>query len=140
MKHDSRDSPGATACERVLARDEADLRPVASTLCKWGVVHKKLIPLLKASRDDKELVLTLIKIFFMMTKPASPALIKRANTEADPETSEGEQRACQEQQRLAREQVLSPTGPTSPCPIPSNPIIPPSRPVSGRLLCTLHAP
>ena len=40
----------------------------------WHVVEQKLIPLLVDCQDDVELVVTLTKIFVMLTMPIAPAV------------------------------------------------------------------
>ena len=54
--------------QKALTRDDADNRQIANTLCTWNIVQKKLVPLLKSSKDDSTLVATTLKIFFMLTK------------------------------------------------------------------------
>ena len=53
-------------------------------LGKLKVVESKLIPLLIECRDDLELVVTLIKLFVMLTMPLSPMVKKWARLEVDP--------------------------------------------------------
>ena len=59
--------------QRAMRRDDAASRPVRRQLGRLKVVEQKLLPLLRASRDDAPLVRTLLKIFVMLTDPLAPA-------------------------------------------------------------------
>lgn len=71
-----------------LARDDSDRRHVSNFIGTWNVLPKKLVPLMKASKDDKPLILTMLKIFFMLTKPISRTASKDACQLVDPKAGE----------------------------------------------------
>lgn len=52
---------------RVLSKDDIESRPVHELLCSWNVLPKYFIPLLKMSKDDDDLILTMLKIFSLLT-------------------------------------------------------------------------
>lgn len=53
--------------QRVLARDDLDIRHVHNVLGSLKVLPKYLIPLMKLSKDDDELTLSMLKIFALLT-------------------------------------------------------------------------
>ena len=57
--------------QRALRRDDDTYRPISLLLGNWKVVQQKLLPLVKASRYDNPMVLTIIKILVILTKPLS---------------------------------------------------------------------
>ena len=69
--------------QRALRRDDEATRSVAIRLGNWRVVETKLLPLLLECRDDMELVVTLAKIFVMLTMPLGPAARKWARFQVD---------------------------------------------------------
>lgn len=64
--------------QRALRRDDEATRAVSIRLGSWRVVETKLLPLLLECRDDMELVVTLAKIFVMLTMPLGPTARKWA--------------------------------------------------------------
>lgn len=70
--------------QRALRRDDDATRDIACKLGAWKVVETKLVPLLLECRDDLELVVTLTKIFVMLTMPLSPYVKKWAAAHANP--------------------------------------------------------
>ncbi len=70
--------------QRALRRDDDATREIACKLGTWKVVETKLVPLLLECRDDLELVVTLTKIFVMLTMPLSPYVKKWAQAHANP--------------------------------------------------------
>lgn len=57
--------------QRALRRDDDSHRPISLLLGGWRVVQQKLLPLILACRYDPPLVLTIVKILVILTKPVS---------------------------------------------------------------------
>lgn len=55
--------------QRALRRDEDLYRPISLLLGKWNIVQKKLLPLVLTCRYDTPMVLTIVKILVILTKP-----------------------------------------------------------------------
>jgi len=55
--------------QRALRRDEDLYRPISLLLGSWNVVPKKLLPLVLTCRYDTPMVLTIVKILVILTKP-----------------------------------------------------------------------
>jgi timeless len=55
--------------QRALRRDEDLYRPISLLLGKWNVVPQKLLPLVLTCRYDTPMVLTIVKILVILTKP-----------------------------------------------------------------------
>ena len=55
--------------QRALRRDDDLYRPISLLLCKWNVVPQKLLPLVLTCRYDTPMVLTIVKILVILTKP-----------------------------------------------------------------------
>lgn len=63
--------------QRALRRDDDTFRPISLLLAKWKVVQQKLLPLVMTCRYDTSMVLTIVKILVILTKPLGEAA-KRA--------------------------------------------------------------
>jgi timeless len=63
--------------QRALRRDDDTFRPISLLLGKWKVVQQKLLPLVMTCRYDTPMVLTIVKILVILTKPLGEAA-KRA--------------------------------------------------------------
>ena len=57
--------------QRALRRDDDTYRNISLLLSSWKVVQQKLLPLVLACRYDTPLVLTIVKILVILTKPIS---------------------------------------------------------------------
>jgi timeless len=57
--------------QRALRRDDDLYRPISLLLGKWKVVQHKLLPLTVSCRYDTPMVLTIVKILVILTKPLS---------------------------------------------------------------------
>lgn len=57
--------------QRALRRDEDLYRPISLLIGKWKVVEQKLLPLVMTCRYDTPMVLTIVKILVILTKPLS---------------------------------------------------------------------
>lgn len=57
--------------QRALRRDEDLYRPISLKLGKWNIVEQKLLPLVVTCRYDTPIVLTVLKILVILTKPLS---------------------------------------------------------------------
>lgn len=65
--------------QRALRRDDDNYRPISLLIGKWKVVQQKLLPLVMSCRYDTPIVLTIVKILVILTKPLSETA-KRAGT------------------------------------------------------------
>jgi len=57
--------------QRALRRDDDMFRPISLLLGKWKVVQQKLLPLIMTCRYDSSMILTIVKILVILTKPIS---------------------------------------------------------------------
>jgi timeless len=57
--------------QRALRRDDDSYRSISLLLSGWKVVQQKLLPLVLECRYDTPLVLTIVKILVILTKPIS---------------------------------------------------------------------
>jgi hypothetical protein len=57
--------------QRALRRDDDTYRPISLLIGKWKVVRQKLLPLVMTCRYDTPMVLTIVKILVILTKPLS---------------------------------------------------------------------
>lgn len=57
--------------QRALRRDDDAYRPISLFLGNLKVVQQKLLPLVLASKYDNRVVLTIVKILVILTKPLS---------------------------------------------------------------------
>lgn len=57
--------------QRALRRDEDAFRPISLLLGQWKIVEQKLLPLVLSCRYNTPLVLTIVKILVILTKPLS---------------------------------------------------------------------
>jgi timeless len=55
--------------QRALRRDNDGYRPIGLLLGQWKVVKTKLLPLVMSCRYDRGVVLTVLKILVILTKP-----------------------------------------------------------------------
>jgi timeless len=55
--------------QRALRRDDDQFRPISLLIGKWNVVQQKLLPLVMTCRYDTAIVLTVVKILVILTKP-----------------------------------------------------------------------
>jgi timeless len=55
--------------QRALRRDNDGYRPIGLLLGQWNVVKTKLLPLVMSCRYDRGVVLTVLKILVILTKP-----------------------------------------------------------------------
>ena len=62
--------------QRALRRDEDLYRPISLLLGKWKIVEQKLLPLMMTCRYDTPIVLTVLKILVILTKPLSENTIR----------------------------------------------------------------
>mmetsp|Transcript_15769 Transcript_15769/g.23211 ORF Transcript_15769/g.23211 Transcript_15769/m.23211 type:complete len:995 (-) Transcript_15769:952-3936(-) len=59
--------------QRALRRDDDMFRPISLLLGKWKVAQQKLLPLVMTCRYDSSMILTIVKILVILTKPVSEA-------------------------------------------------------------------
>jgi timeless len=57
--------------QRALRRDEDAFRPISLLLGQWKIVEQKLLPLVLSCRYNTPLILTIVKILVILTKPIS---------------------------------------------------------------------
>jgi len=72
--------------QRALRRDEDAYRPISLLLGQWKVVEQKLLPLVVSCRYDTALVITLLKILVILTKPISETAKKASKMVIDVKT------------------------------------------------------
>eukprot|EP00536_Pseudo-nitzschia_multiseries_P016881 jgi/Psemu1/247811/estExt_Genewise1.C_12740002 len=77
--------------QRALRRDEDLYRPISLLLGKWKIVEQKLLPLVVTCRYDTPIVLTVLKILVILTKPlaentqrAGQMVIDTSSPKSDP--------------------------------------------------------
>lgn len=77
--------------QRALRRDEDSYRPISILLGKWKIVEQKLLPLVVTCQYDTPIVLTVLKILVILTKPlaestqrAGQMIIDTASSKSDP--------------------------------------------------------
>jgi len=76
--------------QRALRRDDDHFRPISLLMGKWKLVEQKLLPLVLTSRYDSMIVLTVVKILVILTKPLAEStktagkLIIDTSNKADP--------------------------------------------------------
>jgi len=77
--------------QRALRRDGDIYRPISLKLASWKIVEKKLLPLIIYCRYDSAIVLTILKILVILTKPMNSRTklhIERVNMVEDAVLSE----------------------------------------------------
>ena len=57
--------------QRALRRDNEAFRPISLLFGQWKIVEQKLLPLVTSCRYNTPLVLTIVKILVILTKPIS---------------------------------------------------------------------
>jgi Timeless protein len=63
--------------QRALRRDDDTFRPISLLLGQWNVVVQKLLPLVHSScRYDTPMLLTIVKILVILTKPLSENTVR----------------------------------------------------------------
>ena len=62
--------------QRALRRDDDAKRSISLLLGKWKIVQQKLLPLVLSCQYDTDLVITIVKILVILTKPLSESAIK----------------------------------------------------------------
>ncbi len=90
--------------QRALRRDDDLYRPISLLMAKWKVVEQKLLPLVLTSRHDTAIVLTVIKILVILTKPLADAT-RRAGRMIIDSSSKGDVAVISQQIQL-RENAL----------------------------------
>ena len=75
--------------QRALRRDEDAYRPISLLLGQWKVVEQKLLPLVLSCRYNTPLLLTVVKILVILTKPLSPIALKAGKVIIDTKKTAG---------------------------------------------------
>ena len=75
--------------QRALRRDEDAYRPISLLLGQWKVVGQKLLPLVLSCRYNTPLLLTVVKILVILTKPLSSIAVKAGKVIIDPKKTVG---------------------------------------------------
>jgi hypothetical protein len=91
--------------QRALRRDEDLYRPISLLIGKWKVVEQKLLPLVTTCRYDTAIVLTVVKILVILTKPLAENT-KRAGRMIIDSASRKSNPAVIQQQIKLRENAL----------------------------------
>ena len=69
--------------QRTLRRDDDITRNIALLLGSWQIVQKKLLPIVVACQYDSALVMTIVKLLVILTKPLSGGAQKAARLVID---------------------------------------------------------
>jgi len=75
--------------QRALRRDEDAYRPISLLLGQWKVVGQKLLPLVLSCRYNTPLLLTVVKILVILTKPLSSIAVKAGKVIIDTKKTVG---------------------------------------------------
>ena len=86
--------------QRALRSDKDDLRPIANQLGTWKVVEEKLIPIALVKRDDPDTILTLAKLFVILTKPMTKPAKQAALINIDVKSKKFSEETIQDQVSL----------------------------------------
>jgi len=86
--------------QRALRRDEDAYRSISLLLGQWKVVQQKLIPLVLSCRYDTPLVLTIVKILVILTKPLSQTAINAGRLVIDTKNRSIDSAVIKEQIKL----------------------------------------
>ena len=70
--------------QRALRRDDDAYRPISLLIGKWKVVEQKLLPLVQTCRYDNAIVLTVVKILVILTKPLADSTKRSGRVIIDP--------------------------------------------------------
>ncbi|GMI46686.1 hypothetical protein TrCOL_g1634 [Triparma columacea] len=92
--------------QRALRSDKDDLRPIANQLGTWKVVEEKLIPIALVKRDDPDTILTLAKLFVILTKPMTKAAKQAALINIDVKSKKFSEETIQDQVSLKENALL----------------------------------
>jgi timeless len=91
--------------QRALRRDDDLYRPISLLIGKWKVVPQKLFPLIMTCRYDSQIVLTVVKILVILTKPLAENTKRAGRMIIDTASSKKDPAVVQEQVKL-RENAL----------------------------------
>ena len=69
--------------QRALRRDDDTTRTIALLLGSWQIVQKKLLPIVLACQYDSALVMTIVKLLVILTKPMNGGALKAARLVID---------------------------------------------------------
>jgi len=78
--------------QRALRRDEDLYRPISLLLGKWNIVQKKLLPLVLTCRYDTPMVLTIVKILVILTKPLHENTMRAGRLVIDTKSSKRDEK------------------------------------------------
>ncbi|KAL3792192.1 hypothetical protein HJC23_009656 [Cyclotella cryptica] len=92
--------------QRALRRDNDAYRPIALLLGQWNVVKTKLLPLVMSCRYDRGVVLTVLKILVILTKPLSDSAKRAGRQTIDVKSGKVDESVIQEQIKL-RENAIA---------------------------------
>eukprot|EP00557_Chaetoceros_sp_GSL56_P013595 CAMPEP_0176484138 /NCGR_PEP_ID=MMETSP0200_2-20121128/4293_1 /TAXON_ID=947934 /ORGANISM="Chaetoceros sp., Strain GSL56" /LENGTH=1072 /DNA_ID=CAMNT_0017880589 /DNA_START=53 /DNA_END=3268 /DNA_ORIENTATION=+ len=92
--------------QRALRRDNEAFRPISLLFGQWKIVEQKLLPLVISCRYNTPLVLTIVKILVILTKPISEIAKNAATMIIDTRPGKSEEAVIKEQIKL-RENALA---------------------------------
>ncbi len=92
--------------QRALRRDDDSYRPISLLLGKWKIVEQKLLPLVVTCRYDTPIVLTVLKILVILTKPLSDTSQRAGQMIIDTTSSKSDPAVVAQQIKL-RQNALS---------------------------------
>ncbi|KAI3888490.1 hypothetical protein MKX03_015120 [Papaver bracteatum] len=58
--------------QRFLRRDDPETRDVFNQVCKWNIVSKDLVPIIELCQDNRDLVISAVKVLVFLTMPIEP--------------------------------------------------------------------
>lgn len=97
--------------QRALRRDDDTTRTIALLLGSWQVVQTKLLPIVLACQYDSALVMTVVKLLVILTKPLSGGAQKAAKLVLDVKRSKSKKqpitKAYMKEHRRLKENALN---------------------------------
>lgn len=92
--------------QRALRRDEDLYRPISLLLGKWNVVQHKLLPLVMTCRYDTPMVLTIVKILVILTKPLHENTMRAGRLVIDTKSKKVSPEVIREQKKLRENAIV----------------------------------
>ena len=86
--------------QRALRRDDDTYRPISLLIGNWKVVEQKLLPLVLTCRYDNPIVLTVVKILVILTKPLSETTKRAGRMVIDTKSRKVPENVIEEQIKL----------------------------------------
>jgi len=87
--------------QRALRRDDDLYRPISLLLGKWKVVQQKLLPLAVSCRYDTPMMMTVVKILVILTKPVAENTARAGRMVIDTSSKISERYVCAVQRAMS---------------------------------------